>query len=47
MDDCNDDFVQMLEEAKQLSCSSELHVKASEGDLPSIIEMIGNGYKLL
>lgn len=44
VDNLNDDFLQMLDSAKQLSSRSELHVKASEGDFPGIIEMMEKGY---
>ena len=44
MADINDDFLQMVESARQLSFNSELHKKASEGDLQGIIEMMEKGY---
>lgn len=35
--------MRILESAKQLSSKTELHVKAIDGDLPGIIEMMENG----
>ena len=39
----DDEFLQMADSAKQLSSNSELHVKAKQGDLPGIIELMEKG----
>jgi ankyrin repeat protein len=42
-----DFFLQMIDEAKQLSSKSPLHLMATKGDVMSIIEMKRNGHNPL
>ena len=45
--DLDDEYIKMTENARDLSSKSPLHIKAGEGDLSGVIEMVANGHNIM